>query len=68
MRLCETSFHGGSLLAGFRPGLVTTRLYTSSEEPPLSNFNSYWDIPRVQSSPVMKVKSSSPVMPSALGG
>jgi hypothetical protein len=26
-------------------GLSHHSFYTSSEEPPLSNFNSYWDIP-----------------------
>ena len=39
------SFHGGSLLAGFRPGLSHRSYTTTSEEPPLSNFNSYRDIP-----------------------
>src|SRR5687768_4699325 len=30
---------------GVRPGLSHHSFYTSSEEPPLSNFNRYWDIP-----------------------
>jgi hypothetical protein len=33
---------------GVRPGLSHHSFYTSSEEPPLSNFNSYWDIPPEQ--------------------
>jgi hypothetical protein len=39
--------HGGSFsvrLLGLR--LSHHSFYTSSEEPPLSNFNSYWDMPR----------------------
>src|SRR5262245_48567833 len=34
---------------GSRPGLSHHSFYTSSEEPPLSNFNSYWDIPNTRS-------------------
>jgi hypothetical protein len=36
--------HGGSFCEALASGLVTTRGITSSEEPPLSIFNSYWDI------------------------
>ena len=43
--------HGGSLLAGLRPGLVTTRVPRAVEEPPLSNFNSQWDIPSLAREP-----------------
>ena len=32
------------MLAGFSPWLVTGRIARTSEEPPLSNFNNYWDI------------------------
>ena len=33
------------LVGGLSPGLSHHSFITSSEEPPLSNFNSYWDIP-----------------------
>ena len=37
--------HGGSFCEALASGFVTTRDITSSEEPPLSIFNSYRDIP-----------------------
>ena len=43
--LCETLVHGGSLLAGFRPSLVTGRIARPVRSRRSSNFNSYWDIP-----------------------
>ena len=33
------------LVGGLSPGVSHHSFTTSSEEPPLSNFNSYWDIP-----------------------
>ena len=43
-RLCETLVSWRSLLGAFRLGPVTGHERTTSEEPPLSNFNSYRDI------------------------
>jgi hypothetical protein len=42
VRLCETS-SWRLLIGGLSPGLSHHSFYTSSEEPPLSNFNSYWE-------------------------
>ena len=39
--------HGGSLVGGLSPGASHHSFTTSSEEPPLSSFNSYWDIPSI---------------------
>src|SRR5258708_28498524 len=48
-RLCETLSSWRLLVGGLSPGASHHSFTTSSEEPPLSNFNSYRDIPRVQS-------------------
>ena len=40
------SLHGGSLLAGSCPGLVTSRIARPVRSRRFSNFNSYRDIPR----------------------
>ncbi len=44
-RLCETLSSWRLLVGGLSPGASHHSFTTSSEEPPLSNFNSYWDIP-----------------------
>src|SRR6266481_2107232 len=44
-RLCETLSSWRLLVAGLSPGASHHSFTTSSEEPPLSNFNSYRDIP-----------------------
>ena len=44
-RLCETLVSWRLLVGGLSPGLSHHSYSTSSEEPPLSNFNSYRDIP-----------------------
>src|SRR5712691_8644420 len=43
-RLCETLSSWRLLVGGLSPGASHHSFTTSSEEPPLSNFNSYWDI------------------------
>ena len=43
-RLCETLVSWRLLLAGSSPWLSHRSYSTTSEEPPLSNFNSYRDI------------------------
>src|SRR5258706_15480451 len=45
-RLCETLSSWRLLVAGLSPGASHHSFTTSSEEPPLSNFNSYRDIPQ----------------------
>ena len=44
-RLCETLVSWRLLVGGLSPGASHHSYTTSSEEPPLSNFNSQWDIP-----------------------
>src|SRR3989442_5124210 len=44
-RLCETLSSWRLLVGGLSPGASHHSFTTSSEEPPLSNFNSYRDIP-----------------------
>src|SRR5260370_33775595 len=44
-RLCETLSSWRLLVGGLSPGASHHSFPTSSEEPPLSNFNSYRDIP-----------------------
>jgi hypothetical protein len=44
-RLCETLVSWRLLVGGLSPGASHHSFTTSSEEPPLSNFNSYRDIP-----------------------
>src|SRR5256885_259407 len=44
-RLCETLASWRLLVGGLSPGASHHSFTTSSEEPPLSNFNSYRDIP-----------------------
>src|SRR5438093_12174250 len=44
-RLCETLVSWRLLVGGRLPGASHHSFITSSEEPPLSNFNSYRDIP-----------------------
>src|ERR1700694_2635916 len=46
-RLCETLSSWRLLVGGLSPGASHHSFTTSSEEPPLSNFNSYRDIPGV---------------------
>src|SRR6267142_1887309 len=46
-RLCETLSSWRLLVGGLSPGASHHSFTTSSEEPPLSNFNSYRDIPQV---------------------
>jgi ABC-type lipoprotein release transport system permease subunit len=43
--LCETLVSWRLLAGGLSPWLSHRSYSTTSEEPPLSNFNSYWDIP-----------------------
>ena len=43
-RLCKTFASWRLLLRGFRPRFGHQSYSTTSEEPPLSTFNSYWDI------------------------
>jgi glutamyl/glutaminyl-tRNA synthetase len=43
--LCETLVSWRLLVGGLSPWLSHRSYSTTSEEPPLSNFNSYWDIP-----------------------
>ena len=44
-RLCETLVSWRLLVGGLSPGASHHSFTKSSEEPPLSNFNSQWDIP-----------------------
>src|ERR1700730_7454026 len=44
-RLCETLSSWRLLVGGLSPGASHHSFTTSSEEPPLSNFNSYRNIP-----------------------
>src|ERR1019366_4381776 len=44
-RLCETLVSWRLLAGGVAPWLSHRAYSTTSAEPPLSNFNSYWDIP-----------------------
>ena len=44
-RLCETLVSWRLLVGGLSPWLSHRSYSTTSEEPPLSNFNSYRDIP-----------------------
>src|SRR5436190_24141996 len=46
-RLCETLSSWRLLVGGLSPAASHHSFITSSEEPPLSNFNSYRDIPSV---------------------
>src|SRR5438128_631816 len=48
VRLCETLSSWRLLVGGLSPGASHHSFTTSSEEPPLSNFNSYWDISQQQ--------------------
>src|SRR5713101_4347390 len=45
-RLCETLSSWRLLVGGRSPAASHHSFTTSSEEPPLSNFNNQWDIPR----------------------
>ena len=64
-RLCETLVSWRLLVGGLSPGASHHSFTTSSEEPPLSNFNSYWDIP---SAPLgMLAKRFDPLVVTPLG-
>src|SRR6266481_5718894 len=56
-RLCETLSSWRLLVGGLSPGASHHSFTTSSEEPPLSNFNSYRDIPGLRAADVSPRRS-----------